>query len=311
MNNSIQQLKEALADKENDDVVHISKAAKNNGEYTTPYPIGYKVLDDAIRGGVRAGDLVICTGLSGTGKTVFNINVSINLSKAGYSVLWISYEMLIDNLYARFKETDSLYKDLKIYIPRDMTTGKLDWVQDKIKEGLEKYDTKFVFIEDISYLVPMTKVRNSDQQHIVLEYIVVELKTLATKLGITIFLVNHVKKVFGRAIEMQDLKGSSGIFQKADFVLTVERHVESTYIGGKKTEIETRDSSIRFLKNRMGEKVTMNFQLKNNKIVPTDLEVPTTKTEPQVEQELVVTNEITNEMIKENKFRKNIFGEHN
>lgn len=278
MDNSMQQLKDALSD---DAVVQIKEATLRGGEYTQPYPIGYDILDNAIKGGVREGDLIIGTGLSGSGKTTFFQNISVNLSNMGHKSIFFSYELLIDNFYAKIKEMGCDSENLKLYTPKQMTSGNLEWIQAKIKEGLEKYNTKFVFIDHIDFLTPKNKIKSSEQKRMVIRDICMELKTLAIKLKVIIFLISHVKKVFGRAIEMQDLTESSGIYQLADIVFVVERYVETVDIGGKKTEVKTKDSSIRFLKNRItGEETKMDFHLEDGIIIP---DYPFTPKEKELE----------------------------
>ncbi len=285
-NKIIQQLRETLND---DAVVPIKEAVKRDGEYTKPYSIGYKIIDDAIKGGVRAGDLVIGTGLSGMGKTTFFQNISINLSNMGHKSIWFSYELLPDNFYAKIKEMGYNGDNLKLYTPKRMTSGNISWIQKKIKEGIEKYDTKFVFIDDLTYLSPMEKIKNSDQKRMIIENIIIELKRIAIEMEITIFLISHVKKVFGRAIEMQDLTESGAIYKLADIVLVVERYTEIVRIGSKRTEVLTEESGIRFLKNRLtGQLAKMNFHLENNRIV---VENNVLNTDVENEQELMVVDE--------------------
>lgn len=294
MEESLEQLKNALSD---DNVVHIKDAILKEGKYTTPYPIGYDIIDDAMKGGVREGNLIIMTGLSGDGKSTTLQGISVNLSNNGNNCLWFSYEMLIDDFYARFKEMGCNCENLKLYIPKQMTSGNLGWVQKKIKEGLEKFNTKFIFIEDTDDLIPMEKIRNSDQERIRLKNVCVELKHLAKRLEIIIFLVHHLKKVYGRAAEMQDLKESASVFQKADFVLTVERYVEIVSIGGRKTEVMTGESAIRILKNRItGQKVKMNFHLENNRIVPEGV-VKTSEEVLEEKSKIMVEEKIENKNI--------------
>lgn len=262
----LEQYKKRILD---DKVVHISEAADNKGEYTQPTPIGYPVFDEAMLGGVREGDLIIATGLSGHGKTTFLQNVSVNLSKKVFPSIWFSYEVVIDNLYAKFKEMGMKEEEnFFIYTPKRNTTGNLSWIKDKIREGLEKEATKFVFIDHIDFLTPTT-VKTTDQHRIVLRNICQELKTIAIELRIIIFLIAHVKKVQGREVEMQDIAESSGIYQNADFVFSVTRQYRKVLSGGKMIDILTDESILKMLKNRItGSCPYMNFTLKNNKIVP-------------------------------------------
>jgi len=267
MDKVIEKLKEALDD---DAVVHIKDATKNDGEYTTPFPVGYKMFDDAMEGGVRCGDLVVMTGVSGEGKTTLMSNISMNLSKNNFSSIWFSYEVIIDNLYAKFKRMPNFNLDsLKIYTPKKMTTGNLDWVQKKIREGVEKHNTKFVFIDDMDSLLPTRSIKNSDHETMILQYNIIELKAMAIELEITIFVAVHIKKVYGRAPEMQDLKNAAALFQKPDFIFCMAREFDIEIIGGRKVEVPSGGSNLRFLKNRLnGQKPLMRFTLIDNVIVP-------------------------------------------
>lgn len=266
-------LQHKFKEKEFDDkVVHISEASRSEGQYSQPTPIGYKIFDEAMRGGVRAGDLIIGTGLSGHGKTTFFQNISVNLSKDMHPSLWFSYEVIIDNLYAKFKEMKMVQdEDFWIYTPKRNTTGNLSWIKEKIKESLEKHGTRHVFLDHIDFLAP-SQSANQDQRRIVLRNIAQELKTIAVELEIIIFLIAHVKKVQGREVEMQDIAESSGIYQNADFVFSVTRQFRMTNDGMKKIEIITDESLIKMLKNRMtGDQPYLRFTLQDNIIVPYSL----------------------------------------
>jgi len=270
MDEEVQKLKKVWTDQIDDGVVHISEATKRDGEYTTPYPIGYRVFDGAIKGGVRAGDLIVVTGLSGDGKTTLCQNISVNLSKAGNSCLWFSYEVLIDNVYAKFKEMGCDTKALKIFTPKQMTSGNLEWVEQKIKEGVDKYNSKFIFIDHLDFLAPKKKIKSEEQYRIVMGEIIKELKDIAINLEITIFLVAHVNKVYGRAVEMQDMAECSKIYKLADIVMSASRN--SFYkkdISGQKILVYGNNSTARFLKNRpTGQCVSMDYILIDNVISP-------------------------------------------
>lgn len=291
-------LKEALND---DAIVHIKDAVKRDGEYTKPYPLGYPVIDSTIKGGVRAGDFIVGTGISGHGKTSLLRNISVNMSKSRESSVWFSYEEMVENMYAKFKEMGVVDKSFKIFTPKQMTSGNLQWIQEKIKESIDKYNTKFVFIDHIEYLTPKKSIKTSDQLRMVLGDICRELKELAMSLEIVIFLISHVKKVQGRAIEMQDIGESGHIFKLADLVLGVQRHVTYEVRGGHKMEIFGTTSTLMVLKNRIGgERPIMDFYMDNDIIIPLG-NSPIEKPEEKGEIEVV------EEKVKEEK-QKNLFG---
>jgi replicative DNA helicase len=266
-----------------DEVVHIKDATEREGKYTTPYPIGFDILDTEMKGGVREGDLIVFTGMSGHGKTTACQAISLNLSNIGLSSLWFSYEVLIDNVYAKFSEMGMPPEKLKVFTPKKMKSGNLEWIQQKIIEGVEKFGTKFIFIDHLDFITP--KKQTDDQRRIVISDICTELKELAKELRVVIFLIAHVKKVQGRAIEMQDISESGATYKIADAVFVVEREVFIEDVGGRKTEVyKTSNGTIRMLKNRIGGTYPiMFFQMFNNVIVPIETRVNSNNEELNIE----------------------------
>jgi len=208
-----------------------------------------------------------------THNTTFAQNISVNYSKKQHPCLWFSYEVIVDNLYAKFKDMGATEKNFWIYTPKETTSGGIDWVDKKITEGLAKENTKFIFIDHIDFLSP--RGLREDQRRIMLRDICMQLKSIAIEKKVIIFLIAHVKKVQGREVEMQDIAESSGIYQNADFVFVVTRKFDikedRTVSGKRKIEMISDQSEIRMLKNRItGEQPIMNFILRNNVIVPLD-----------------------------------------
>jgi replicative DNA helicase len=249
------------------DVVHISEAITSE-EYTTPTPIGYRIFDEAMLGGVREGDLVILTGKSGEGKTTLAQNITLNLTFKGGLSTWFSYEVIPNNLYAKFKQmaqaSNSNISDLAIFMPKRTNSGNISWIKEKISESIKKYNSKFIFIDHIDFISP-TNIKSGDQRRMILKDICLELKSLALELKVCIFLIAHVKKVQGREIEMQDIAESSGIYQLADFVFSVQRLYRKDKVDGNYVEVATEESIIKLLKNRLtGEQPYMKFTMNNN-----------------------------------------------
>lgn len=268
------QLETFVKAKQGDFVVPIEDACERNGEYTEAYPLGFSVLDNAMkvkqqmRGGVRDGDLVVVTGISGMGKTTFFANITKNLIGEGFFPLWFSYEVLIDNLYAKFKEMGMGGDKNSVYVPKKNITGAVSWIEEKVEEAQEKHNVKMIFIDHLDFLSP-SGVKGSDQRRIVLGDIVQELKDIAVSRKVIIFLIAHTKKVQGREIEMQDIGESSKVYQIPDFVFSVSRNFEIEVDKYKKVILNSNKGTVRILKNRLtGELPFMNFELVNNIIKP-------------------------------------------
>ena len=261
-----QQQKIAETPDDDIDIVLMKDATERSGEYTEAYPLGFPIFDNEMKGGVRAGDLVVLTGISGRGKTMFIQNITANITKEGLPAIWFSYEMLIDNLYARFKDIVGDL-ELPIYTPQKTVSGSIDWIEKKIKKAIEENFAHFVFIDHIDFLQPK-KFTGADQRRIILKDICQELKDMAVKNKVVIFLIAHVKKVQGREVEMQDVAESSGIYQLCDYLISVDRKTETVNQDGIQVEIMSNTSIAKMLKNRIsGTHPFMLYTVQNNKIV--------------------------------------------
>ena len=273
MNN---QLKSFLKVKQEDYVVPIKEACLNNGEYSEAYPLGFSCFDEAmrvqgqLRGGVRDGDLVVITGISGSGKTIFAQNITKNFNEIPMSCLWFSYEIVIDNLMAKFRNIGVKVDNSEalVYTPKKIKSGDLEWIKAMIKDGQERYYVKIIFIDHIDFL-KAPDFSNESQRRIILRDICQELKNIARELKVIIFLMAHVKKVQGREVEMQDIAESSGIYQLADFVFSISRYYNVKEEDGRDIKVADNKGVIKLLKNRLtGELPYMNFEMKNNVIKP-------------------------------------------
>jgi len=62
------------------------------------WPTGFRLLDDTIGGGLRAGTLCILAGPQGQGKTTFALQVARNAVVAGRSAIFFSFELEAESL---------------------------------------------------------------------------------------------------------------------------------------------------------------------------------------------------------------------
>lgn len=252
--------------KTGDYVVPIKEACEHNGEYSESYQIGFPIFDEAMKvgdekqGGVRDGDLVIISGRPGEGKTSFAQAIIKNLAEDCMFSIFFSYEVMVDNVYAKFKLM-GMGDDPIVVVPKKIITGNLKWVKEKIIEAQEKHLIKFAVIDHIDFLTP-SNMKNSDQLRIVLKNITLELKSMAIELGIIIFLIAHTKKVPNHQdLELEDIGESSGMGQLADFAFSVIRGYEN--VDGM--DIATDEGVIKMLKNRLtGKKPYMKFRMGEN-----------------------------------------------
>jgi replicative DNA helicase len=104
-------------------------------------PTGLPVFDDALLGGVRQGDLIVVSGISGHGKTRFAQTLTYNLAHQSVPCLWFSYEVNLSHIQRKFDNMSGdkiAVRTLPIFAPTKTTSGRVDWIADKIRQGVKE-----------------------------------------------------------------------------------------------------------------------------------------------------------------------------
>ncbi len=218
--------------KENDEVILLSDAAQRQKQSVNfnRYPIGLPTFDgcaklDEENGGLAGGDLLIVSGPTGNGKTLLASTIAYNLLKAnGIPSLFLTYEVSVYALWKNFEKMGAKAGDF-ICAPASHTTGKLEWVEKKVKEAKAKYMIGNVIIDHLGFLVPFQRMGEQMSQNYssYLGQIVRELKTIAVKENISIILPVHMNKSASDNPSLRDIGHSGGIAQESDFVMLVAR----------------------------------------------------------------------------------------
>lgn len=154
--------------------------------------------------------------------------ISLIRGEKKLKALWFTYEVLPIHLWKKFQEMGLTREDC-VFAPSKHSTGDVAWVEQKIKEGKEKFGIKAVFIDHLGFLLPKTngvlgKAMSANYASF-LTQIMRDLKTLALQEEVVIFLPVHMKKVDSRnrMSDSDDIKDSSGIGQESDLVFLIER----------------------------------------------------------------------------------------
>jgi archaellum biogenesis ATPase FlaH len=215
------------------------------------FPISLNSFNEGMNGGVTEGDLVILTGPTGMGKTSLAQTFTVGFNKIGLPQLWFSYEVAMWHLWSKFKSM-GVNDDFLAYCPMKMTSGSVDWIEGKIKEGILKYKTKIVFIDHLGFLMPRVSGTNKDFSRNYSAYLgdtVRQLKGIAVENNIIIFLLTHVRKT--KELGIDDIADSSKIAQEADFVFMVERLKSNSraLINGS-GDVYSDETKIQLVKNR-------------------------------------------------------------
>jgi len=172
---------------------------------------------DKMTNGIKEGDLVILSGLTGNGKTELAVTLAKNFIKNNAPVLFFSYEISPQELYERFGVDGPVY-----HIPRVIKNGSPAWIDNKIIEAQNKFGVKIVFIDHLHYLIGMNDTRAKNTAEM-LGWMCREFKQIARNRKIVIVLLAHVRKFDSSRPTMQDIKDSSGIMQEADTIMIIHR----------------------------------------------------------------------------------------
>ena len=247
-----------------DKLFEVAKLYKPNA-FTLP--TGFKEFDGAMDGGVREGELITISGRTGEGKSLWAETLCSNFSKNGVPSLFFSYEMNPWYLKERFEKMGET-QNLLAYIPKDSVKSSITYIRDSIRYAKNEYACKVVFFDHLHYLIPLGESKNSS---LLIGGIVRELKQLAIKEEVIIFLIAHTKKIYAdESLDLSSLRDSSLISQESDYVFLIERKKENKKeLQGSSGSEWTNQSRITLAKNRRtGKLFYLDFNYMDNKLIP-------------------------------------------
>lgn len=175
---------------------------------------------DKYTGGFCPGELIAISGPRKAGKTLFAQTLTVNFAKQDIMSLWFSYELSSREFINRFPG------ELPVFVmPQKMKANSLEWLRNRILEGLVKYGIKMVFIDHLHYLFDLARMRNTS---IEIGQVIRTLKMLAIELNITIFLMCHMAKLDPYQEPSDDnIRDSSFVSQESDAGIMIWRNVQS------------------------------------------------------------------------------------
>lgn len=186
---------------------------------------GIKGLDSLVES-FNEGEVVVVSGPTKEGKTTFCQTLTLRLFETGVGILWLPFDTPGEELIGRFE------KPVKFYLPRRNKNQKtVEWVEEKIIEGIAKYNTRVVFIDHLGMLTRYTNSR--DNRATELQSLMTDLKNIAIRWRVIIFVNHHIRRRMSEDSPpgLEDLKDSSGVAQDADTVLFVWRMKKKTEFG--------------------------------------------------------------------------------
>ena len=178
---------------------------------------GFTILDGWISH-FEPGDVITISGPTKSGKTLLAQTITKNVMLQDIESLWFSYELTKKQFLSCFPEVPEL-----CYMPRKMTTGAMEWIEERIYEARLKSSEKVrvVFIDHLHFLADMVSRQNMSIQ---IGTILRNLKRIAQTYGVCIFLIAHTGKIpRGEDPDGENIRDSSFIRQESDTVFMIWR----------------------------------------------------------------------------------------
>ncbi len=196
-------------------------------------PTGFVELDRSLSGGLAAGGLTVLTGVNGCGKSVFLINVILNICDKDFKVGLFSGEMqswrlkswflsISRGLFSDIEQNNALIeKSLKdkLFIYNNANGNQWDKLFESVRQLVETKAVQLVVLDNMACM-NMNNVRADkyEQQSVFVK----ELADFSRRLGIHVILVAHPRKSFG-LVRKSDISGTYDLSNMADNVLILHK----------------------------------------------------------------------------------------
>lgn len=245
------------------DILSIAEAADLSAQDTsTQIKSGFSIIDDCIKGGFRAGDVNVITGIEGEGKTTLARMFTLNFAEAGIPSMWFSYEMSTRELWDAFEEMGAKH-ELISYVPVELE-HEIDWIFRHIQKGIRDRGVKVVFIDTIADVSQTDKRRKDAPNYAtVIDLLCKDVREFAIKNEIVVFEMAHAtKNTKSRSNETEnsDIANSAGIKNAATNIFHLWRDLETDGVTYVKIGKSRRDGT------KKGWQFQFNFE--NNRLTP-------------------------------------------
>jgi len=209
----------------------LMKLKDGNGQQSTGWPS----LDKLLYGGFSRGELNIFAGGSGSGKSLFMMNLAVNWIEAGLHGVYLSLELYesmsakrIDSMITEVAATDIFKQidevEMKVKMKQKQTHGGLQIkympaqsnvndIRAYLKELQVKTGRKidFLCVDYLDLLMPVSAKVSPNDLFVKDKYVSEELRTLAGELGVLFVTASQLNRAAVEEIEFDHSHISGGI----------------------------------------------------------------------------------------------------
>lgn len=255
----------------------LMKIKERNGQISS----GWTALDRSLYGGINRGELNIFAGGSGSGKSLFLANLSVNWALAGLNVLYMTFELaeelvsiridsMITGITSReiFKSIDDVELKVRMigkksgklqvkYMPPGKTVNDL---RAYMKEYEIKTNDKIdvLVVDYLDLMFPLSKKISPADLFIKDKYVSEELRALAVEKNVVLATASQLNRAAVEEVEFDHSHISGGIskIQTADNVFGIYRNKNMVDRGKYQLQLmKTRSSS------GVGTKIDLDYNI--------------------------------------------------
>lgn len=227
---------------------------------------------DRLMGGLEAGELIIMSGATKHGKTLFCQTLTKNLEEQNLKCLWFEFEVPYRQFITKFPNLPLFY------LPKQLHNKNISWIKERIKEAILKHNTRIVFIDELHFVIDMY----SKSFSLDIGQAMRDLKSFAIENEIVLVIVAHIgmlKEV--RRPVADDIRDSSFITQIADSTVMIWREFTK-----QRNEIDYTGFSIISVENhRRTGTMSKSFKMRFNNGYFYELDEQMKEEEPKIKEE--------------------------
>lgn len=240
------------------DVLHeIRNPDDYMGDPVTSLPNLTKIIK-----GFRRGELTVFSGATGSGKTTFLCQVSLDFAKQDINTLWGSFEIknsrLIHKIFHQHLQKplpignlnnnpeanqaldylSSQFAELPLYFMTFHGSSDVDDVLNAMDYSVYVHDVKHIFLDNLQFMLSRNKGGNWDKFD-VQDQALEKFRKFASERNVHITLVVHPRKEEeGMKLGMNSIYGSAKATQEADTVMILQTEGGRKYVEVKKNRYD-------------------------------------------------------------------------
>jgi len=167
--------------------------------------------------GFREGELIVISGPTGQGKTLFaqTITAHITNREDPQHPLWFSFEMPPKQFFRCFPSVPFFY------MPQELKPYKWKWFEERCLENEAKHGGRVIITDHLHFLFEFFRTGSPSLE---IGRLLRKLKRLAVDNNYIVFLIAHISKLpKGEKAGLHHIRDSSFIGQESDTVLMIQR----------------------------------------------------------------------------------------